>query len=41
MHSMIPFHDGRGNKDEVAKIQEQIESIWQKTREEHWAALQH
>jgi hypothetical protein len=35
---MIPYHDGRGNKDEVAKIKEQIASIWEKTREEAFAA---
>eukprot|EP00542_Grammatophora_oceanica_P015601 CAMPEP_0194028064 /NCGR_PEP_ID=MMETSP0009_2-20130614/2094_1 /TAXON_ID=210454 /ORGANISM="Grammatophora oceanica, Strain CCMP 410" /LENGTH=62 /DNA_ID=CAMNT_0038667327 /DNA_START=83 /DNA_END=271 /DNA_ORIENTATION=- len=35
--AQIPYHEGRGNKDEVTKIKEQIDSIWQKTREAAYA----
>lgn len=35
--AMIPYHEGRRNDEEVAKIKQQIEDIWQKTREAHWA----
>lgn len=37
--AQIPYHEGRGNKDEVEKIKEQVESIWQKTRDEFNAKL--
>ena len=33
LESKIPYFEGRGNKEEVEKIKEQIESIWVKTRE--------
>jgi hypothetical protein len=33
LEAQIPYHEGRGNKDEVEKIKEQIASIWEKTRE--------
>lgn len=33
LEAQIPYHEGRGNKDEVTKIKEQIESIWEKTRQ--------
>jgi predicted fused transcriptional regulator/phosphomethylpyrimidine kinase len=29
---MIPYHEGRRNEDEVAKLKGQIERIWDKTR---------
>eukprot|EP00979_Chaetoceros_neogracilis_P003247 scaffold575_cov158-Chaetoceros_neogracile.AAC.2 len=35
--AMIPYHEGRRNDAEVAKIKEQVESIWQKTKEAAWA----
>ena len=37
LEAQIPYHEGRGNKDEVEKIKEQIEAIWQKAREAAWA----
>eukprot|EP00553_Chaetoceros_curvisetus_P007953 CAMPEP_0204616976 /NCGR_PEP_ID=MMETSP0717-20131115/4086_1 /ASSEMBLY_ACC=CAM_ASM_000666 /TAXON_ID=230516 /ORGANISM="Chaetoceros curvisetus" /LENGTH=59 /DNA_ID=CAMNT_0051630383 /DNA_START=120 /DNA_END=299 /DNA_ORIENTATION=- len=36
LESMIPYHEGRKNDAEVAKIKEQIEAIWQKAREASW-----
>ena len=33
LEAQIPYHEGRGNKEEVAKIKEQIDAIWEKTRE--------
>lgn len=33
LEAQIPYHEGRGNKEEVAKIKEQIDAIWAKTRE--------
>jgi len=35
--SQVPYHEGRGEKEEVEKIKQQIEAIWQRTREESWA----
>ena len=35
--AQIPYHEGRGNKEEVAKIKEQVEAIWEKTREAAYA----
>jgi hypothetical protein len=37
LQSQIPFHEGRGQKEEVEKIKNQIEAIWTKTREAAWA----
>eukprot|EP00558_Chaetoceros_sp_UNC1202_P001437 CAMPEP_0197261412 /NCGR_PEP_ID=MMETSP1429-20130617/84534_1 /TAXON_ID=49237 /ORGANISM="Chaetoceros sp., Strain UNC1202" /LENGTH=62 /DNA_ID=CAMNT_0042725679 /DNA_START=33 /DNA_END=221 /DNA_ORIENTATION=- len=37
LSAMIPYHEGRKNDAEVAKIKEQVEAIWQKTREAVWA----
>jgi hypothetical protein len=34
---MIPYHEGRRNDAEVAKIKEQVEAIWEKTREAAYA----
>lgn len=36
LESMIPYHEGRKNDDEVAKIKDQIAKIWEKAREESW-----
>jgi len=35
--SQVPYHEGRGEKEEVEKIKQQIETIWQKTRDASWA----
>jgi hypothetical protein len=32
LEAQIPYHEGRGNKDEVIKIKEQIADIWEKAR---------
>lgn len=32
LEAQIPYHQGRGNTDEVDKIKNQIESIWAKAR---------
>jgi hypothetical protein len=32
LEAQIPYHEGRGNKDEVLKIKEQIADIWEKAR---------
>ena len=37
--AQIPYHEGRGNKEEVEKIRNQIDSIWEKTREAFNASL--
>jgi enamine deaminase RidA (YjgF/YER057c/UK114 family) len=37
LEAQIPYHEGRGNKEEVAKIKEQIDAIWEKTREAAYA----
>jgi len=37
LEAMIPYHAGRGQVDEVSKIQEQIAQIWTKTREAAYA----
>jgi hypothetical protein len=33
LEAQIPYHEGRSNKEEVAKIKEQVAAIWKKTRE--------
>jgi hypothetical protein len=33
LEAQIPYHEGRGNKEEVDKIKEQVAAIWAKTRE--------
>ena len=30
LESQIPYHEGRGNKDEAEKIRQQIKAIWDK-----------
>jgi len=40
LESQIPYHEGRGNKDDVQKIKEQIEKIWVKTKEAHELSFQ-
>ena len=37
LQSQIPYHEGRGNKEEVEKIKQQIEDIWERTREAAFA----
>ena len=37
LEAQIPYHEGRGNKEEVEKIRGQIASIWEKTRESAFA----
>jgi hypothetical protein len=37
LNAQIPYHEGRGNKDEVGKIKEQIDAIWEKAREAQFA----
>jgi len=34
---MIPYHEGRKHDEEVAKLKEKVDSIWQNTREAAWA----
>jgi hypothetical protein len=34
LEAQIPYHEGRGNKEEVEKIKEQIAGIWEKAKEE-------
>ena len=31
--AQIPYHEGRSEKDEVAKIKERIDTIWAKAKE--------
>lgn len=31
--AQIPYHEGRGNLEEVTKIKDQIDTIWQKAKE--------
>jgi hypothetical protein len=33
LEAQIPYHEGRGNKEEVEKIKEQIAGIWEKAKE--------
>ena len=33
LEAQIPYHQGRGNMEEVEKIKEQVASIWAKTKE--------
>lgn len=35
--AQVPYHEGRGNKEEVTKIKEQVEAIWQKARDAQYA----
>jgi len=37
LESQIPYHEGRGNQEEVDKIKEQIGAIWTKAREAAYA----
>jgi len=30
LEAQIPYHEGRGNKEEAEKIRQQIKSIWDK-----------
>ena len=33
LEAQIPYHEGRGNKEEVDKIKEQVKDIWAKAAE--------
>jgi len=33
LEAQIPYHEGRGNKDEAEKIRQQIKAIWDKAIE--------
>ncbi|KAL7478383.1 hypothetical protein ACHAW6_004152 [Cyclotella cf. meneghiniana] len=33
LEAQIPYHEGRGNLEEVTKIKEQVAAIWDKARE--------
>eukprot|EP00577_Skeletonema_sp_RCC1716_P028864 CAMPEP_0113394826 /NCGR_PEP_ID=MMETSP0013_2-20120614/12777_1 /TAXON_ID=2843 ORGANISM="Skeletonema costatum, Strain 1716" /NCGR_SAMPLE_ID=MMETSP0013_2 /ASSEMBLY_ACC=CAM_ASM_000158 /LENGTH=60 /DNA_ID=CAMNT_0000278815 /DNA_START=127 /DNA_END=309 /DNA_ORIENTATION=+ /assembly_acc=CAM_ASM_000158 len=35
--AQIPYHEGRGNKEEVEKIKAQVDAIWVKTKEAAFA----
>mmetsp|Transcript_31172 Transcript_31172/g.41601 ORF Transcript_31172/g.41601 Transcript_31172/m.41601 type:complete len:98 (+) Transcript_31172:281-574(+) len=37
LEAQIPYHEGRGNKEEVEKIRQQVEDIWAKAREQAYA----
>ena len=37
LEAQIPYHEGRGNKDEVEKIKQQVADIWEKAREAAFA----
>jgi hypothetical protein len=34
LEAQIPYHEGRSNKEEVIKIRQQIDAIWDKTRQQ-------
>lgn len=36
LEAQIPYHEGRGNKEEVEKINQQVAAIWAKAREASW-----
>jgi len=40
LEAQIPYHEGRGNKEEVTKIKNTVEAIWDKTREAYALSLQ-
>lgn len=35
--AQIPYHEGRRNTEEVEKIKQKVDAIWQKTREAAYA----
>ena len=35
--AQIPYHEGRGNKEEVEKIKDQVAHIWEKAKEAQFA----
>eukprot|EP00571_Detonula_confervacea_P015540 CAMPEP_0172309620 /NCGR_PEP_ID=MMETSP1058-20130122/10264_1 /TAXON_ID=83371 /ORGANISM="Detonula confervacea, Strain CCMP 353" /LENGTH=60 /DNA_ID=CAMNT_0013022279 /DNA_START=90 /DNA_END=272 /DNA_ORIENTATION=- len=37
LSAQIPYHEGRGNKEEVTKIKERVDAIWIKAKEAHEA----
>eukprot|EP00554_Chaetoceros_debilis_P006229 CAMPEP_0194075284 /NCGR_PEP_ID=MMETSP0149-20130528/2323_1 /TAXON_ID=122233 /ORGANISM="Chaetoceros debilis, Strain MM31A-1" /LENGTH=59 /DNA_ID=CAMNT_0038755715 /DNA_START=75 /DNA_END=254 /DNA_ORIENTATION=- len=36
LEAMIPYHEGRKNDAEVAKLKEQVAAIWEKAKEASW-----
>eukprot|EP00751_Fragilariopsis_kerguelensis_P009783 CAMPEP_0170797704 /NCGR_PEP_ID=MMETSP0733-20121128/25790_1 /TAXON_ID=186038 /ORGANISM="Fragilariopsis kerguelensis, Strain L26-C5" /LENGTH=65 /DNA_ID=CAMNT_0011148659 /DNA_START=194 /DNA_END=391 /DNA_ORIENTATION=- len=40
LEAQIPYHEGRGNKEEVTKIKNKVDAIWDKTREAYALSLQ-
>jgi len=39
LEAQIPYHEGRGNKEEVTKIKNKVDAIWDKTREAYAQSL--
>jgi hypothetical protein len=37
LEAQIPYHEGRGNLEEVTKIKDQVAGIWEKAREAQFA----
>ncbi|KAL7526643.1 hypothetical protein ACHAWF_001857, partial [Thalassiosira exigua] len=37
LNAQVPYHEGRGNTEEIEKIKAQVEAIWEKTREAAYA----
>lgn len=37
LEAQIPYHEGRGNKEEAEKIRQQVAAIWDKAKEEAYA----
>jgi len=37
LEAQIPYHEGRGNKDEAQKIRDQVAAIWEKAKEAAFA----
>ena len=40
LQSQIPYHEGRSNKEEVEKIRNQVDAIWEKARAAHELSMQ-
>ena len=36
LEAQIPYHEGRGQKDEAEKIRQQIKGIWDKAAQAMW-----
>ena len=37
LEAQIPYHEGRGNKEEAEKLRQQIADIWDKAKETAFA----